>query len=243
MSKYKSISFALIVLSLGLPFLYQNCAPVPEAQLDLSSSGIQTLPLGHYPEDHGTEVPTEPEPALKMSTMQMDRIMLYQMFIDIFGENVKSLAPVISLKKEKSIFGSPCTIYDNYRSARANFGVDAEADTCPNSNASTSLSAPIYPTGNVVHQAIIYNICQAAINNSATLAYALNQIKDSASQSVPTNTTENVIEMIGLFYRNKPAPDAELINSLSVQVGNPARLAGWKSALSATCISSHWQAL
>lgn len=231
---------------------FQNCAPANSGlEVNLSSLGDEDLPdepvdvidQTHSDQNHGTEVPVVEKPALEQSRALLDRKAVYNLFVDVFGPGVESFGVMTTLKAEKAIMGSPCSLYDNFRSARANFGIDRAADPCANTDAANSMSAPLNPVGNVIQQAMINNVCQAAVATTSTFNYFLAQVRGSTGTSTPANTEENIRRMFHLFYRGKPAPHEALVQSLQIIVGHPATINGWKTAISTTCVSSHWQAL
>lgn len=221
---------------------FQNCAPASKEESVLDSiSNADTIDQIHKDNDH--DVVTEEKVALEVSKSLLDRSMVYSLFIDIFGPDAAAIAALNQLRAERAVFGGPCSIYENFKSARAGFKMDSEAENCANSETANNLNAPVNPVGNVLQQALINDVCQQMAMNTKTYNYAIAQIKENASVAIPANSSENVLKVFRLFYRGKPEPDASLVNSLQILVGEPATVDGWKAAISTTCVSSHWQAL
>lgn len=229
----------LIVAAVSMSFL--SCTP--KAQDDIFSS------IGKAPAiDQPHEPPPAAEKALEVSKSLMDRSMMYSFFIDIFGPSAigtPGLKTLKLIKDEKAILAGPCSLYETFKSV-GDTGVlstDAKSINCPNSDTATGLAAPIQPAANVLHQAMINNVCTEAIDYASTYNYLMAQLKENPSVTVATNSSENVLKLFNLFYRGKPQPEAPLIDSLRFLVGFPASDAGWKTAILTTCVSSHWQAL
>lgn len=241
-SMYARIS--LVIVSFFVMVHFQNCAPASKDESVLDSmSNADTIEQIHKDNDHGKEVPTDEKVAMEVANSLLDRSMIYSLFIDIFGPDAAAVTALNQLRAERAVFGGPCSVYENFRSARASFKMDSEAESCANSDTANNLAAPVNPVGNVLQQALINDVCQQMTSNTKTYMYAIAQIKEKPSVAIPANTPENVLKVFRLFYRGKPDPDASLVNSLQVLVGEPASADGWKAAISTTCVSSHWQAL
>lgn len=241
---YKLKWLWIIPVVIGLMY-FQNCAPSLNKETILASldtaSEINQI---HRDADHGTTIPISDKPALEQSKSLLDRQMLYALFIDIFGSNAAvNLSALRVLKSERALFGIGCSIYDNFNSVRAGLKKDSEAEDCANSDTPSNLSAPLNPSGNVLHQAVINDICQQAVSNTVTYNYILSQLKEDLTKPLPMNSSENALKLFRLFYRAKPNPENSLIESLQNLIGTPATDAGWRLAISTTCVSSEWQAL
>ncbi|AZZ36091.1 hypothetical protein CIK05_04555 [Bdellovibrio sp. qaytius] len=241
-SMYARIS--LVIVSLFVMVHFQNCAPgkKDESVFD-SMTNADTTDQIHRDNDHGTLVPTQEKAAMEVSKSLLDRSMVYSLFIDIFGPDAAAVAALNQLRSERAVFGGPCSIYENFKSARAGFKMDSEAESCANSETANNLAAPVNPVANVLQQALINDVCQQMMLNTKTFNYAIAQVKENASVAIPANTPANVLKVFRLFYRGKPEPEASLVTSLQVLVGEPATADGWKNAITTTCVSSHWQAL
>lgn len=231
---------------------FQNCAPpgMGDLTMELASlsvpeeeDDIPEFDQNHPDQNHGADVPVVEKPGLSQSSTLLDRKTLYNIFVDIFGPGMVSLRSMAILKADKAVLGSPCSIYDNFKSKRADFEIDPAAEPCTNSDAAAALSAPLNPVGNVLHQALINNVCQQAIANVETLNYILAQIRGAGETDIPANTQENATRLFYLFYRGKPAPYEALINSLQILVAPQPTVTSWKTAISTICVSSHWQGL
>ena len=238
-SMYGKIS--LVIVSFFVMVHFQNCAPAAKDESVFDSmSNASTLDQIHKDFDH--DVPVESKPALEVANSLMDRSMIYSLFIDIFGPDAAAVTALNQLRAERAVFGGPCSIYENFKTARMNYKIDSEADSCANSDTANNLAAPVNPVANVLQQALINDVCQQMVLNTKTYAYVLAQVKVS-NEAIPANNAANVLKVFRLFYRGKPDPDANLVNSLQLLVGEPATNDGWKNAITTTCVSSHWQAL
>lgn len=238
-SMYGKIS--LVIVSFFVMVHFQNCAPAAKDESVFDSmSNANTLDQIHKDFDH--DVPVESKPALEVANSLQDRSMVYSLFIDIFGPDAAAVTALNQLRAERAVFGGPCSIYENFKSARAGYKMDSEADSCANSDTANNLAAPVNPVANVLQQALINDVCQQMVLNAKTYAYVLAQVKVS-TEAIPANNAANVLKVFRLFYRGKPDPDANLVNALQLLVGEPATNDGWKNAITTTCVSSHWQAL
>lgn len=242
-SLYARISL-VILSSFFVMVQFQNCAPAQKGESVFDSmTNAGTIDQIHKDNDHGKEIPTEEKVGVEVSKSLLDRSMIYSLFIDIFGPDAAAVTALNQLRAERAVFGGPCSIYENFKSARNNYKIDSEAESCANSETANNLAAPVNPVANVLQQALVNDVCQQMLMNNKTYAYILAQIKEAPTVNVPANSSANVLKLFRLFYRGKPDPDASLVNSLQVLVGEPASDQGWKTAISTTCVSSHWQAL
>lgn len=241
-SMYARIS--LVIVSLFVMVHFQNCAPAAKEESVLDSmSGATPIDQIHRDNDHSTDIPMQEKVALEVSKSLLDRSMIYSLFVDIFGPDAAAIAALNQLRAERAVFGGPCSVYENFKSVRAGLKMDSEAESCANSETANNLGAPVNPVANVLQQALINDVCQQVLMNAKTYNFAIAQIKENSAVAIPANTPENVLKVFRLFYRGKPDPDAALVNSLQLLVGDPATTDGWKAAISTTCVSSHWQAL
>lgn len=239
-SMYGKIS--LVIVSFFIMVHFQNCAPAAKEESVFDSmSNANTLDQIHKDNDH--DVPTESKPALEVAVSLQDRSMIYSLFLDIFGPDAAAVTALNQLRSERAVFGGPCSIYENFKTARMGYKMDSEADNCANSDTANNLSAPVNPVGNVLQQALVNDVCQQMVANAKTYAYVLAQIKATPTETMPANNAANVLKVFRLFYRGKPDPEASLVNALQMLVGEPATTDGWKTAITTTCVSSHWQAL
>lgn len=241
---FKSKWIWLLPVVFGILY-FQNCAPSLNPETIMSSfESASEIDQIHRDADHGTVIPTVTKPGLERANSLLDRRMLYALFVDIFGgEAPAKLTALRTLKSERALFGGACSIYDNFNSVRAGLKKDPEAENCLNLDTSSQLSAPINPSGNVLHQAVINDVCQQAVANITTFNYILAQLKEDPTKPIPANSAENALKLFRLFYRAKPNPETSLVQSLQSLIGNPATAEGWKLAISTTCVSSEWQAL
>jgi hypothetical protein len=237
---------AVLVLCLSTVLFFQNCSQNMQQESTFSSmSQASTIEQQHGDQSHGTEVPTAKPEALIEQTSMMDRQMLISMFSDILGPTATTLPGMKKIIAQKSIFGGPCSLYDNFKTLQNGAPkADTNAISCNNTETADNLSAPIQPTGNVLQQAVINDVCMQAMAESKKIyPYFIAQIKDKPADKVPANTSANVLKLFSLFYRGKPLPQQSLVEGLQALVGSPATDAGWQKAFIVTCLSSHWQAL
>lgn len=244
---FKSLKARILLFTLSSFFImvqFQNCAPAQKGESVFESmTNAGTLDQVHKDNDHGRDIPMTEKAGVEVSKSLLDRSMIYSLFIDIFGPDAAAITALNQLRAERAVFGGPCSIYENFKSARNGFKMDSEAESCANSETANNLSAPVNPVANVLQQALVNDVCQQVITNTKTYNYLMAQLKESAKVTIPANSSENVLKLFRLFYRGKPDPEASLVNSLQVLVGEPATDQGWKTAISTTCVSSHWQAL
>lgn len=227
---------------------FQNCAPSQQEENVFSSvDEATTIDQIHRDSDHGMEIPVQEKMALEVSTSLMDRSMVYSVFTDIFGSDSAGLSALNRLRTERAVFGGPCSLYENFKSMRTASGgvprADSESENCVNQDSAAHLAAPVNPVGNVLQQAMINDVCQQVMANAKAYNYIKAQLKEKPEVVIPENSIENVLKLFRLFYRGKPDPETSLLVSLQTLIGQPATDAGWKMAISTTCVSSHWQAL
>lgn len=240
-----------VILGSLLVTQFQNCSQGLEGEESFSSlTNASTIDQLHQDYSHGRDIPTEPEKALEVSALLMDRMTLYNFFVDTFGPASVGFSSMKRLKTEKAIFGGPCSVYDNFRSVRSGlvansdlYKIDAEATTCANSESALHLAAPIEPSANVLHQALVNQVCEQLSEGTTTYRYVVTQVRGATTTGAPANTPVHAQRLFSLFYRGKPNASVEIIESLQMQIGNPASVAGWKDAIRTVCLSSHWQAL
>lgn len=241
MYKNKFVNCLLVAVPvLVLITMFQNCSASQQAQDNFSNMiSAPTVDQIHRDPTAVTDKVSEVPQSF------MDRLTLYSLFADIFGPNSTQLVSLNQIKNERNILGGPCSIYDNFNSVKDTgmVSMDSKAITCANTETSNTLAAPIQPAANVLHQALITNICNEAITNANTYKYMSAQLKENAQVLVPANTPENILKLFSLFYRGKPMPEPQLIESLSYLIGQPATDSSWKTAILITCVSSHWQSL
>jgi hypothetical protein len=232
----------IIVFAAAAVFTFQNCSQKSEDPELLNQLAIAPeIDQEHDDEDH--DLPTPPAESLEEIKSMMDRNLLVSMFSDIFGPEVHRFSSIKRIKAEKAIFGGPCSVYDQFNSVRAGNKIDAAATPCAHLQSSNSLMAPIDPAANVLQQALINNACNDSVDNATSFAYIVKQIKEDPAVTIPANSSENAAKLFSLFYRGKPVPPVEVSDAIQLLVGQPASLAGWKSAILNICLSSHWQAL
>jgi hypothetical protein len=235
---FKKSMFSIFALVSATVFLFQNCA----GQRSPDSILVDLNNANQVNQDHVDDTPAE-IPSLISSSLLMNRKVMYSLFVDIYGPAANQIVPLQKLKVDKAVFGSPCSVYDNFRSAQAGYNIDAEADSCANSAEASQLSARVEPSGNTLQEALINDICVRATENVTVSAYIMSQIKESPTVVLPANSDVNILKLIALFYRGKPAPHLALIQSLRAVIGNPGTADGWKNAFLTVCTSVHWQAL
>lgn len=265
MQKYILKKRYILSLILILPVIfYQNCD-----QLDkLTESGeVQLSSSELYHQIHNDHdfmnIEKKPEPEIDYHPLLMNRKMLFSLFLDIFGPDIVNSNAIKTLRSDRSVFGVPCSIYENYDFKTA---TTRTFRFCSNEATTSHLGANINPQANVLRSGSIHKSCLEAIdrnylktgNNKSsdidnkTFQFAMEQISSDAIVSgdptkftykVPPASKENIQKLIELFYRGKPMANQSLVDSLAFVIGSPATSSGWKKAFINTCLSSHWQVL
>jgi hypothetical protein len=253
MLKQKNIiTFCILISSFGLLSWFQNCAPmVQSGETTMSSiADAETIAQPHPTGEDPGDLKPAADPSLAISKSLMDREMIYAMFVDILGPDVINTNQMRKIKAEKKIFGSPCSVYENNRYTSAGFNADnityktdPMATPCANSEDENNMGASLEPSANILHQALVNEVCVASMAPANLYNYMISQVKENPAVVIPANTDQNVLKMFSLFYREKPMPDTTVINSFKAIVGEPATVNGWKNLFITICTSSHWQAL
>lgn len=237
----------LFALSTGVVFSFQNCAKemvnqYDNQQEDETYGAVEEEGFDQTVVDEAVKVETE-----GVSVVMMDRNLLRSVFIDVFGPTLATHALLQQIESDQSTFGSPCSFADNYLGAVSG---NNRVAFCNNTQATDTMGANVLPSVNVLRAARVNELCYVATmtldNNDGVTGptnYVINRLKATPTGPLPESSDENILKMFYLFYRGKPAPQPELIESLRAIIGTPVTKAGWKNAIYTTCVSGHWQVL
>lgn len=231
--------FTALCCSLVTVTMFQNCAEMGQFELasdiggseDMGSSSLDSH-LSHSGVTH--IAPTEEIADISYSPMVLDRLGVYNLFVDIFGTEAKNTTSVKSIASDNTVFGGACSFY---RQPASN--ADPLAN-CSNSEASISVKPHVGVT--LLRQGRLNQACfELTKESSKTLTYILKRIDSTAA--VPEANNKNALSLFTLFYRTKPIPKQSLLDSIRLNVGEVPTLAGWSRAVYGTCVSGYWQVL
>ncbi|PWU22470.1 MAG: hypothetical protein C5B49_00525 [Bdellovibrio sp.] len=191
--------------------------------------------------------PTDPavfqKDSASVAAILTDRYATSNTLVAVFGPSASS-ALLTPVEQNRSDFGSPCSIYENYNTINSTGGTVAAnpPEKCSLDPGPANLGASVLPTATVSRQANMAHICSSLIGNTTTMNYALALI--TGDSSLPAASSDNVTKMIRLFYTNFPDPPAALIQSLLAMLSPGApTLVQWQAAFYTVCVSSYWQVL
>ncbi|MGE0527141.1 MAG: hypothetical protein AB7G93_09705 [Bdellovibrionales bacterium] len=233
-----------ILLLLVLATLYfQNCArwePVTSETTQFS----QQIFDPHSDRDHWTADTMREKVVTSSAPILADRIYIMALLENIFGPSAKTLLDA-NIGLARADFGSPCSIYEQYKYERASDRqlVRANAsEACAYSASADHLGASQNASAAVTRQATMNRVCVDLVMANATMNFALKRIDSAAS--VPAPSSENLLRLVRLFYVDKPDPEQGVIDSLRILFTPDApSVDEWRAAIQMVCASSYWQVL
>lgn len=246
-NKIKFIKFLpLAVVAIITLMQFQNCGQfetLEKSELDLASVDVTIM---HPDEDHSPPAEAYEKLTTNYQPTLADKYFLIKHFENIFGPSSKTYIDTTNLALNRTEFGSPCSIYENYKYQSGTNILNANTtETCALQGSSDYLSANMMANTSVTHQARIATLCANLTVNSTTFNHMLGQIKPSPSgMALPLPTEGSVQKLIQLFYRNNEPVDLELVQALQILINPTApTISEWQNAAYVVCTSSHWQAL
>jgi hypothetical protein len=235
----KSLIAICVLLSLGA-LTFQNCAQNKYAAHVIASEDSPSQL--EIPADD--PVVTEPLPyaeKAQVNKMVANRVLMTNFFISIFGPQLKNLASLY-MGYQASDFGSGFSIYDSI------FTSDCSKNRNPYSPCSgvvIDFQTPPNVGLNIRREAWRLRTCHRAVAINAALLFALKKIDSHATlTSLPDINEANLDKAYQLFFRAKPLPSNELIDSLTIVSQKESdKLKKWQEVILTLCISPHWQVL
>ncbi|HRK07510.1 MAG TPA: hypothetical protein PLZ57_07045 [Pseudobdellovibrionaceae bacterium] len=233
--------FGAALLIFAVTFSYQNCAP---QKLDQASVyEVNTEESLHRDRDHHVDEDKREKVSTTFEPLIADRLYVVSLLNDIFGAAAISGEVLADIQENRTDFGSPCSIYENYRRPNGRGGLTTAIPgfTCSLRAPASSFGSRLTPNATVSRQALLAKTCANLLSNDTRLRNALAKI---SSEAVPTPNAANLQRAVMLFYRDKPVPPQSLIESLQITF-DPAQptLDDWRSTLYIVCASSHWQVM
>ena len=264
-SNRKISQVVVFVISAMVMVSFQNCeAPKkPEVEKNDFSSSVGEN-LTQINDGNQDEYQAVQENASTNNLMLMDRVLLFNLFSDIFGPQFTNLAVAeYKLKNRLSYLGGPCSLYDreSYIKEDANisgkniveiattvdFWYENRLNVCDMTASPNSQGAMAIARDNVLRQALVVEVCKASLENTDIMNYVLPQIQVGSSvDALPANNRSNALNLFRLFYRGKSDPEVGLLDSLNFIVGpygQTPSIEGWQAAIYTVCTSGHWQTL
>lgn len=238
---------ALSSLSLTVLFSFQNCAEMhtiqEEGSADASSMGSGMIDVVHQDNDHSNYEVAE-KPIMQFDSALMDRTMVFNVMLDVFGPRVKGLEDSQRLANNFIAFGEGCSLNDTSNLAGTAQGGPGKSCT----SEQMQMGATLQPKMQVLRAGLIEKACRALTDDATAFAYVIKQIKGSEAGALPQLTDANLLDLFYLFYRAKPRPSQELIDSLDILIRSTSdeyksETEGWRRAVYSVCASGHWQVL
>lgn len=231
--------FTGLCCALVLVTAFQNCGELQEFELasevefeNFASEGPQRLQLSHSGVTH--VAPEEKIADISYSPMVLDRVGIYNLFMDIFGAEAANVSSVKQIATDYSVFGGACSVY------RRTKGGTEILSNCANSENQISVKPHVGVT--LLRQGRLNQAClDLTKKDSKTLNYILKRIEPK--KAIPEVTDKNALSLFTLFYRTKPMPKQSLIDSIKFNIGDQPTQDGWSRAVYATCVSGYWQVL
>lgn len=239
---------ALSSLSLTVVFSFQNCAEMhtiqDEGTLDTSSMSGGMIDLVHQDNDHSSYEVAE-KPIMQFDAALMDRTMVYNVMVDVFGPRASGLGDSTRLATDFIAFGAGCSLNDTYRNLEGKVqGRPGEACALDVQR----MGASLQPKMQVLRASLIEKACRTLSDDATAFTYVMKQIKGTESGVLPQLNEANILDLFYLFYRAKPRPQQSLIDSLDILVRSTSEelksdTEGWRRALYTVCASGYWQVL
>ncbi len=247
--------FAL-VLGVSLFFSFQNCSETPVVSggegAFSSESSVAVYSGSTNPteivDNHPDVLPTTQLKTIDADLLLVDRRYIRVILTDFFGPS--AFAPAANdastgIVSNAVDFADLCSIYRQYRvinPVNQQLQVALSGETCSFDVGAGTLGADVFSKPSVTRAGWIERTCTNLVENPTTLAFALRKI-DSAKAN-PDLTEENMIRLLEAFYRDRPLPSAELIDSLLIMVDSSISGASrWKAPIYTVCNSGYWQVL
>jgi hypothetical protein len=237
--KQTFILFAL-VSTVAIVLLFQNCGqvasnPIPESGTAVLNSSNVVV---------GSDVTTTNTYVSKaqVNPLVANRVLMTNIFTSIFGPAITPVA-ANNMGKNSTDFGSGFSVYD--RVISANCAKDRDAYVLCATGDSMNFNVESNISLNIRREAWRVRTCHTAINSSTALLFALRKISSGATLTKPPSVTEeNLNTAFRLFFRSKPLPDVQLLDSLAIVAAQEDNEKNkWQSVLLALCLSPHWQVL
>lgn len=238
-----ALASALVVLS------FQNCGQAFEP-LDLSSlsSGGANVEQVFDGSDHPTTIEKAHTSAAPVIS---DRNYIDALIKDIFGPNSATFLSreVHTGASSRGDFGSPCSIYRNYRALNSTTNTSSSAlphDACAATSMQLNMTAPVLSRGTVTRAGHLLKLCQSLVENNTTLNYALGQIQTGRTTGTPPDASaENIRKATAFFYRGHAEAPQPVISAMQLlfEVDGISLADKWREVLYLNCISPQWQVL
>ena len=227
--------------AVAIIILYQNCGH----HMTSNQSSVALLDaqaVDSTDRDHSPDPGMIQKDSTSFQPVLVDREYAMALLADIFGTTAPQLIAA-DLSHNLADFGSPCSVYENYR-AYNTAGTLVQTNTleaCALNEDGQNLGAAVLPSGSVTREASMAHACATLIADAGAFQSGLSRI-DSAA--VPAPTTQNVSALLDLFYRDKPTPDAGVVEAVQILI-DPASptLDQWRAAFYTVCVSTDWQVL
>jgi hypothetical protein len=235
-------SFVTFVLfsTVTVVLLFQNCGQV--ASNSVPESGTAMLNSSNVVIDSGVTTSGTYVSKAQVNPLVANRVLMTNIFTSIFGPAITPVA-ASNMGKNSTDFGSGFSIYD--RVISANCAKDRDAYVLCATGDSMDFNVEPNISLNIRREAWRIRTCHSAINSNTALLFALKKISSVATLTKPPSVSEeNLNSAFRLFFRSKPLPDVQLLDSLAIVAAQEDNEKNkWQSVLLALCLSPHWQVL
>ena len=87
--------------------------------------------------------------------------------------------------------------------------------------------------------------CHLGVDNNNSFLFVLKKIDKSATlASPPEMTDKNLNRVFQLFFRGRPAPNKQVLDSLKIAYNKGEDATdGWRAIILGICLSPHWQVM
>lgn len=234
-----------LIISLPSVLLFQNCAKegsfrTPDAlNFAATNGGIDVDVL----DDDDTKKMKKYKEKSEVTPLMANRVLMTNIFLSIFGNTLKSYFVYYNGWQEGD-FGSGFSAYNKRVMASKDCAKKRSVEyLCINKAPEIDIASNMGL--NTRREAWRMHACQMAARNNASLLHALRKIdKKSTLAKPPALSYANVKDGFKLFFRNKPNPPVEVLDSLRIVAEEEEKPSDqWRALLLTVCLSPHWQVL
>ena len=248
--------FSIFVVGLGIAFSFQNCSDkqfVAGGESTFSSESSVAVYTGSTNPTEIIDNHPDLQPDVKLKVIDSELILADRRYIksilaDFFGPSAFALAAndaVQGIISNAVDFADLCSVYRQYRiynSTTQQYQVALTGETCSFDTGAGTLGADVFSKSSVTRAGWIERTCTNLIESSVTFDFALRKI--DAAKANPDVNEENMKKVFQAFYRDRPLPPQELLDSLLIMVDPAiADKSRWKAPIYMICNSGYWQVL
>lgn len=241
MNKFKIISSTLSVSILVL-FVFQNCGQGRHISGEQGEGGVEFGSQEELAEADQSNFVFQ-KAATEVQPIYMNRIMVYNIFKSVFGESQKDVF-IEHIAHAAPDFGSGWDLYNKRRMSATECNKSRHPFYVCNNSDQKQKVADI-SGANALREGRRMSACHLGVDDDQSLQHALQKIEAEATlERPPVPSSENLYRAFQLFFRGKPKPGGEVLDSFRI-VHNRFidKTEGWRQIVLGICLSPHWQAL